>query len=244
MPRSRRVPPPADLLLTLLVLGAASGAARAAVPVVRFAWDGEASAAAARRCAEVWRAEGPGLTAALLPADASADTIDCLVLGSAEFARLFAGAVPDWGVGLALPGGRAVAVDRERLPAVGRGLREVFLHEMVHALLFQGAGGAWLPTWFHEGAAMAASGEWRFVDTVSLALAGRVPALDRLQGRFPAVAATADLAYRTSLLAVRHLQQRHGPDAVARVVAATAREGDFTPGIHRRHRRGSRRLRP
>ncbi|MBE0565299.1 MAG: hypothetical protein IH621_05015, partial [Krumholzibacteria bacterium] len=138
---------------------------------------------------------------------------------------------PDWGVGLALPSGRAVAVDRERLPAVGRGLREVFLHEMVHALLFQAARGAWLPTWFHEGTAMQASGEWRFVDTVSLALAGRVPELGRLQARFPAPAAMADQAYRTSLLAVRRLEERHGPGAVARVLAETARLDDFDTGF-------------
>lgn len=219
---------PALLCLLLLV---AAAPARAAVPVVRFSWDSEASAAAAGELAAVWQAEGPALAAALLPAGTVADTVDCLVTGSAEFARLFARTMPDWGVGLALPTGRAVAIDRERLPAVGRGLREVFLHEMVHALLFQAAPDAWLPAWFHEGTAMQASGEWRFVDTVSLALAGRVPELGRLQGRFPAVAALADQAYRTSLLAVRRLEERHGPGAVARVLAETARLGDFDAGF-------------
>ena len=85
-----------------------------------------------------------------------------------------------------------MAVDHVRLPAVGRGLRQVFLHEMVHALLFQTVTETWLPTWFHEGCAMRWSGEWRFSDTVSLALGGRVPRLERLQGHFPASAATAD----------------------------------------------------
>lgn len=218
-------------LLPILLLLPAVVAAAGGVPVVRFSWDSEASAGVARELAAVWEVEGPALATRLLPPDAFADTVDCLVAGSAEFTRLFAGTAPDWGVGLAFPNGRAVAIDRERLPAVGRGAREVFLHEMVHALLFQGAGGAWLPTWFHEGAAMEVSGEWRFVDTVSLALAGRVPQLGRLQGRFPVVAATADLAYRTSLLAVRRLEQRHGAEAVAAVLAATAAAGDFETGF-------------
>lgn len=222
--------PRLPLVLLLLLLGATAAAADG-VPVVRFSWDSEASADLARQLATVWEAEGPGLSVRLLPPGASADTVDCLVAGSAEFTRLFAGTTPDWGVGLAFPTGRAVAIDRERLPAVGRGAREIFLHEMVHALLFQGTGGAWLPTWFHEGAAMEVSGEWRFVDTVSLALAGRVPQLGRLQGRFPAVAANADLAYRTSLLAVRRLKERHGALAVPAVLAATAAAGDFEAGF-------------
>ena len=217
--------------LVVWSLVAAAAAAAAPVPVVRFSWDSEASAAVARRCAEIWRAEGPALVARLSPADAPGDTVDCLVAGTAEFTRLFARAAPDWGVGLALPTGRAVALDRERLPAVGRGVREVFLHEMAHALLFQATVGAWLPSWFHEGVAMETSGEWRFTDTVSLALDGHVPDLVSLQGRFPAVARTADRAYRTSLLAVRHLEDKHGPGAVPRVLAATARRGDFHAGF-------------
>lgn len=209
----------------------AAGAAAAAVPTVRFSWDDPASAEVARECAGIWQAEGPALAGLLLPAGTAVDTVDCLVVGTAEFQRLFAAAAPDWGVGIALPHGRAVAIDRARLPAVGRGVREVFLHEMVHALLFQATRGAWLPSWFHEGVAMQVSGEWRFTDTVSLALDGHVPDLSRLQGRFPAGHQRADRAYRTSLLAVRFLEDRHGPGAVARVVAATARAQDFHGGF-------------
>ena len=126
-----------------------------------------------------------------------------------------------------MPPGRLVAIDHTRMQAVGRGIKEVFLHEMVHALLFQACGDAWLPAWFHEGTAMLYSGEWKFRDTVSLALDGRVPRLDRLQGRFPSTAAGADRAYRTGLLAVNRLRDRHGPDVVLRLVTATARLGNF-----------------
>jgi hypothetical protein len=156
-------------------VAAASGPFAAAPPVVRFETETPAGRAVAERCAEVWAAEGPDLAARLLPADTRPDTVVCLVLDTAAFRRLFGEVLPDWGVGVALGHGRLVAVDYERLPAVGRGIREVFLHEMVHALLFQGAAGSWLPTWLHEGTAMQLAGEWRFVDTVSLILEGRVP---------------------------------------------------------------------
>lgn len=202
-------------------------AAASAPPPVRFVVENERAAEVARTCQELWARQGPVLAAALLPAGTSADTVTCLLLESSTFRARFAQAIPDWGVGLAYPDGRTVAVDYAGLPAVGRGVGEVFLHEMVHALLFQGAGSTWLPTWFHEGCAMRYSGEWRFSDTVSLLLDGHVPTLDRLQARFPAQPLTADRAYRTSLLAVTRLQDRFGNDTPGRLVAAARTSGSF-----------------
>ena len=217
------------ILALLLVAWATPSGAR--MPVVVFQVESEAGQAAAKRCHEIWMAEGPRLTAEILSqdfGDSTADTVTCLILNTGSFQRHFAGSLPDWGVGVALPSGRAIAVDYSRLPAVGRGLREVFLHEMVHALLFQGSGGAWLPTWLHEGAAMLYSGEWRFSDTVSLILDGRVPDLERLQGRFPVPHDRADRAYRTSLLAVSRLREGFGDEIIAELVRETRKCGDFS----------------
>lgn len=216
-------------LALLLVAWATPAGAR--MPVVVFQVESEAGQAAAKRCHEIWLAEGPRLTAEILPrdfGDSTADTVTCLILNTSSFQRHFAGSLPDWGVGVALPSGRAIALDYTRLPAVGRGLREVFLHEMVHALLFQGSGGAWLPTWLHEGAAMLYSGEWRFSDTVSLILDGRVPDLERLQGRFPVPHDRADRAYRTSLLAVSRLREGFGDEIIVELVRETKKCGDFS----------------
>jgi len=221
----------AALLLCLSAAGAPAPAVPTpAVPVVAFAWETPGGAAAAEVCAAAWRERGPQLAAGLLTADAGVDTVRCLVLDTAGFRR-FAGALPDWGVGVALPGGKVVALDYERTPAIGRGLREIFLHEMVHALLFRAAGDTWLPTWLHEGAAMQLAGEWRFSDTVSLALEGRVPDLATLQGRFPSSHVNADRAYRTSLLAVQRLEKQHGPGVVGAIAAATRRAGSFEAGF-------------
>jgi hypothetical protein len=224
---------PASLwhLWTLLLFLAWAPPVTANTPVVVFQVESEAGAEAARRCHEIWLEEGAHLTAELLgsgPSEISADTVTCLVLNTDSFQEHFAGRLPDWGVGVALPSGRAVAVDYSRLPAVGRGLREVFLHEMVHALLFQGSSGAWLPAWLHEGTAMLYSGEWRFSDTVSLVLDGNVPDLARLQGRFPVPHERADRAYRTSLLAVSRLREGFGEEIIADLVRETKNSGDFS----------------
>ena len=221
----------------LLILAGVSGpgrppaAAATETPAVRFEVDTPGARAVAEECAALWRTEGPRLAARLLPRGTSVDTVTCLVLGTDAFRRTFGDAAPDWGVGLALGHGRLVAIDHARLPAVGRGVREVFLHEMVHALLFQGARGAILPTWFHEGTAMHLAGEWRFVDTVSLVLDGRVPDLATLQGPFPGSAHRADRAYRTSLLAVERLLKRHGDDVLVGLVGESAVRGQFAPAF-------------
>lgn len=217
-------------LLILIVVPASGQQNRARMPVVVFQMESEAGQAAAEKCHEIWLSEGPELTARILPSDPGKtvpDTVTCLVLNTDSFQRHFAGRLPDWGVGVAVPNGKLIALDYTRVTKVGRGLREVFLHEMVHALLFQGTAGAWLPAWLHEGAAMLYSGEWRFSDTVSLVLDGNVPDLSRLQGRFPVPHDRADRAYRTSLLAVSRLQDNFGETVIADLVGETKSGRDF-----------------
>lgn len=206
---------------------------RLILPVIAFRVEDEPGRKAAEQCAEIWGVEAPRLAVELglaLPdrmTGAATDTVECLVLGTAAFSRLFGGRLPDWGVGVALPGGRVVAVDHARLPAVGRGLREVFLHEMTHALLMRSGGDVPLPAWLHEGLAMRLSGEWRFSDTVTLAMEGRVPDLSDLRGAFPGGAQRAARAYLTSELAVDRLLDTFGQDVVRRLLETTRRTGDF-----------------
>ena len=200
-------------------------------PPVHFRLHDQAALPVARLCEQVWRDHGSDLTAALLPRGVAVDTVHCLVLPSAAFQQYFSGSLPDWGVGVALSPGKLIALDHERLPTVGPGPEAVFLHEMTHALLFQAAGEAHLPTWLHEGAAMRASGEWRFIDSMNVILEGHLPSLSSLDGPFPRGAGSAQRAYRTSLLAVNWLESQHGPGAVARVVAEARRHGDFREGF-------------
>jgi hypothetical protein len=213
----RPILPP--LLALLLALAGAPAPAAEPAPV-RFEYDGVAGREAAVRCQRIWRERGPILTAEILPADFRARPVQCFLMDSAAFAQRFTGRLPDWGVGVAFYDGRRIAIDIQRLPAVGRGIEEVFLHEMVHALVRQAAPAAWLPAWFSEGIAMLYSGEWRFTDTVALLLDGSVPPLWRLQGAFPENAVWADQAYRTSLLAVEALRRDYGEAVVSRLIEA------------------------
>lgn len=211
----------------------AEGDQRPPLPFIAFRFEDEPSRLAANECAAAWTENAPRLAAAIgllppgTPSQGPPDTLTCLVMGTEAFSRLFAGRLPDWGVGVALPGGQVIAIDQARLPAVGRGVREVFLHEMVHALLMRASANTPLPAWLHEGLAMRLSGEWRFSDTVTLAMEGRVPDLSRLRASFPGGAERAARAYLTSELAVGRLLEAQGPDITARLMEATRRTRDF-----------------
>ncbi len=202
-----------------------------AQPTVLYQVEEESGRPTAQLCHELWQVKGPALTDNILPAGVVADTVHCYVLNSKRFDELFASRLPDWGVGVALPPGRVIALDYQRLQSHGPGPESVFMHEMAHALLFQAAGEARLPTWLHEGVAMRASGEWRITDTVGVILEGHLPSLASLDGPFPRGSAAAQRAYRTSLLAVNWLEREHGPGAVQRVVAESRRAGDFDTGF-------------
>ena len=229
-PRARLL---AVLLAVLAGVSAPPGArpAVASVPPVVFRLEDPAARPLAEACAALWREHGAALAAAILPAGVVPDTVHCLILPSERFDAYFADRLPDWGVGVALPPGRLIALDHQRIRAVGPGPQAVFFHEMAHALLFQAAGEVRLPTWLHEGVAMRASGEWRVTDTLGVILEGRVPSLASISGPFPRGAAAAQRAYRTSLLAVNWLEAEHGPGAVQRILAAVRQHGDWPTGF-------------
>ncbi len=183
----------------------------------------------AARCRAALLRRGADLAEAILPADADPQAVVCLLLPTDLFQQRFAGRLPDWGIAVALPGGRVIAIDWQRQGAGGgpRGIEDVFLHELAHAMLEQGLAGVAAPRWFHEGVAVNQSGEWRLVDGVALLFEGRPPRLASLTSRFPAGDAGARQAYRASALAVRALRQRHGEDIVPRLLSAATLTHDF-----------------
>ncbi|MBD3221227.1 hypothetical protein GF314_08280 [bacterium] len=216
------------VLVTLLVLLAAGIAS--AAPVV-ISYRDPVAAGLAERFERTWQRQGPALVDDLVPAGVVLDTVACYLVSTEEFRSALRGGVADWGIGAAFDGGRVIAIDHERVLTTGPGPESVFVHEMTHALLEQSVGAARLPHWFHEGIAMRASGEWRFVDSLAVILSGRLPSLDRLDHAFPRARGRSQTAYRTSLAAVTYLESEHGPAAVPRVLGATRNLGDFAAGF-------------
>ena len=142
-----------------------------------------------------------------------------LAPSGAEFDALTAGAVPDWGVGCALPGRRTIVL--RRVPGAPQNLRETVFHEVSHLLLRSGAGDLSVPTWFDEGVAMWNASEWRWGQSYEMAFAalwgGLIP-LHNVDDVLAFASPKARLAYAESFFAVSHLVDLAGPDAPARLL--------------------------
>lgn len=185
-----------------------------------------------QECREALAVSGPQIYDELMPGQLQMQTVQCYLVTAETFHRELGHTLPDWGVGVALPDGKTIVIDCQTAPDVRRGLNEIFLHELVHVLLIQGALETRLPHWFHEGLAQKLSGEWRVKDTLSVILSGRVPSLYSLDKPFPANAVWADKAYRASLLAVNFLEQEYGRDIYGQLIAETASTKEFRKAFY------------
>ena len=109
-----------------------------------------------------------------------------------SFASVARGRVPEWGVALAIPGGRAIVV-RADAPDPQVALR----HELAHLALHEAVRGR-VPLWFDEGYAVVAAGEWDRMESLRLNLAvvrGAVGDLRTLDAALRQSAGEAATAY-------------------------------------------------
>ncbi len=136
-----------------------------------------------------------------------------------EFRALTAGAVPDWGVGCALPGRRAIVLRHPH--GAPQDLRETVFHEVSHILLRGVTGDREVPVWFDEGVAMWNAAEWRWGQSYEMASAaawGSLLPLREIDDVLTFASPKAQLAYAESFFAVSHLVRTAGPDAIARLL--------------------------
>lgn len=179
------------------------------------------------RVTATWPESAPRVAAGLGLTDPA--PVDIVLLTDATFRRWSRGLIPEWGAGYASwPTGPIVL-------AVGRPgpktLEEVLRHELSHVYVGQRIARTGLPRWFVEGVAQRQSGEWRFLDTVSMvrtAGMGGMPSLAEIGGRFPASGPRASLAYQLSLYAITDLEGRlEAREPLRLMVDTIAARGSF-----------------
>jgi SAM-dependent methyltransferase len=104
-------------------------------------------------------------------------------------------------------------------------LASVLLHEAVHMLLFDAAGGG-LPRWFEEGVATGFERDWGLRDVLvqsSSVLTGRLPALAELDAAFDSSDTRARAAYAASFDFMSWTVRRHGEGVVRDIARAAGR---------------------
>jgi hypothetical protein len=157
------------------------------------------------------------------------DSLRLIVVPSAKVLdSLTGGRLPEWGVGLALPGQRTVV-----LRADDDDVRRTLRHELAHLALHR-AVPVRVPLWFDEGYAAMAAGEWDRLGGLELNLAvvrGATPDLVSLDGALRASATTADAAYALAVSAVSELARRNPNGSLAPLLSRLSQGEDFEAAV-------------
>jgi hypothetical protein len=145
--------------------------------------------------------------------------------GAEELDKLFPSAGLQPAQGRAFPEQNLILLDARALRrAGGIGL---IRHEVSHVALGQLAHQP-LPRWFQEGMAVLEASEWGTSNDLDMVRAGRNPIpLSELQQGFPEDFSDLRLAYSESASFVEFLFEKHGSEAVRRLLARCAQGDSF-----------------
>lgn len=216
------------LLLAILLLPLLAAAAPLPEVVVEL---GDVPTSIRDDALDVWNDRAAEVQARLWPFARAPQPVTIHLMDSEAYRGWTAGWLGDWTVGAA--GADWIALDVQRLRAVGQTLEQVLVHEYAHCLIRQGVGERVdAPRWFHEGAAQLVAREWRLGDTVSLILDGGAPDLRTLERGLDG-GNGADAFYRASLLAASRLEELFGPDVFRELILALRATGDFPTAFSR-----------
>jgi hypothetical protein len=141
--------------------------------------------------------------------------------------------IPEWGGGGAAGKDLIVIPVDKKYAFHNTDFYRIISHEMVHIALARSYGKLHVPRWFHEGVAMALSGELSFDEHVILSravLTGSLLSLDTIEklNRFDYW--KAQLAYCQSHFAVSFLIDMYGIDFIPELLSATEQRRNFERG--------------
>jgi len=139
--------------------------------------------------------------------------------------------LPEWGGGGAI-GGDTIVLPVDRTTAFyNNNMNRILLHELVHSALDRAYGYLRIPRWFHEGMAMALSGEINFDEQVLLSraiLTHVLIPLDSIEHMNRFSRARASIAYSESHFAVDFLLTTYGREVIPELLAASRKRRNFS----------------
>jgi len=144
-----------------------------------------------------------------------------------EFRELTRGVLPDWSAAAAMPGNRIIL---SPLPGMKLAVDRILAHEIVHIILYDAAGGRFIPRWFHEGCAEIFSGQWGIRGRIYMVWKvsrGNLMTFEDIERVFSARGADVTLAYDQSMLAVKRLISDRGSGVLPRILNGLRDGQDF-----------------
>lgn len=142
------------------------------------------------------------------------DSLDIFVTASeSRFDSLTGNALPDWGVGAAIPYRNRIVVKSPLIMSGEKTLGELVAHEYTHIAMARFLGQTQPPRWIDEGMAMYHSAEWGWTDNLAIGWAvvlERIIPLSEIENLNRFNARLAETAYSESYLAFKYFLDRYG----------------------------------
>ncbi len=142
--------------------------------------------------------------------------------------------LPEWGGGGAI-GKDLIVVPTVNKPFLDLSYAQVTRHELVHIVLNRAFPTFSIPRWFHEGTAMALSGELSFEENIVISKAiftGSIVKLSSIDSVNYFGRNKADLAYSQSHAAVLFLIDNYGIEVLPELLNAARKTGSFWQGVY------------
>ncbi len=130
-----------------------------------------------------------------------------------RFDQITQGRMPDWGIAVALPERKLIALKAPDKFNLNRSLEELLAHEYSHLAIAHRVGFHRVPRWLNEGMAMYTSMEWSWSDNLAMSRAavfGQLLNLIDIEKVNQFSAGKAQLSYAESYLAVDHFIKEFG----------------------------------
>lgn len=134
-----------------------------------------------------------------------------------EFVRMTRGALPDWGIGCAIPSENTIVIISPEAMEYDKPFYEIVRHEWAHIALRHRVGRGYLPRFLDEGFAMHFANQWNTSYSLTLAKSGLTGSWFNLR-QIDKVnffnTSQAQIAYAQSFQAVQYFLEMYGMEAL------------------------------
>ncbi len=165
------------------------------------------------------------------------DSLDIYIVDShSRFDSLSGAAIPDWGVGVAIPYKKRIVIKSPLIITGVKSLGELVAHEYSHIVLHHRTAFQPVPRWLDEGMAMYVSAEWGWENNVSVSWAvvmGTIIPLTEIESLNRFESSKAQAAYAQSFLTFKYFIDTYGESSLRIFLQELSRGRDFDDALLR-----------
>ena len=142
---------------------------------------------------------------------------------------------PEWGIAVAIRGQNKIIIQAPSISKISYNrLKEVIVHEINHLYIHRIINNSSIPSWFMEGMAMQASGEFSLLHKIAISQSLWKNSLIPLSGLYnfnTKPNSQIKLAYGQAAAAIQALEYYYGKKIINRMINLLKQEVDFWEGL-------------